>query len=411
MTHRYLHGPAIDQIFADEDASGDVLWALADNQRTVRDLVEYDPVLDQTTVANHLKYNAFGQITSASDPSVEFLYAFTGREWDANAELYYYRARWYDPVVGRFVSEDPIGFLSRDANLSRYVRNDAVNEKDPTGWDMLVSPEGPGHVGVIVELELDTTDGVPSANVDSIDYPDPGEGDDPADSSINRDDYGHSPIPQSQLDLDDALNLGPQRIQLYVDFSGSGVDWGNPIDAYSGVQGVIHIIAHEVSDGERLPTPLFYPGTNPPNVSFPGGRAQQEAFLEWLDDQTDGRIYEHIQHAVGAPGTPVAIPGSGEYATFSPANHCTSFALACIGAYTGESHYNIVQLPNTLIYGPFGIDEDAVEVFLFVAAPGVAIGVSLVETDLIHPVEAEYPDQVLWDHFVDVLGGFWFGDL
>jgi RHS repeat-associated protein len=36
--------------------------------------------------------------------------AFTGREWDPEIGLYYYRARYYDPKVGRFVGEDPIGF-------------------------------------------------------------------------------------------------------------------------------------------------------------------------------------------------------------------------------------------------------------------------------------------------------------
>ena len=127
LTHRYLHGPAIDQVLADEDDLGDVLWPLADNQGTVRDLVD-----DNGDVQNHLTFDAFGKITSESDDTVDHLYAYTGREWDADAELYYYRARWYDPAVGRFVSEDPIG-LGPDANLSRYVGNSPSNATDLSG--------------------------------------------------------------------------------------------------------------------------------------------------------------------------------------------------------------------------------------------------------------------------------------
>jgi uncharacterized protein RhaS with RHS repeats len=45
----------------------------------------------------------------------------------------YYRARWYDPQVGRFISEDPIGFDGGDLNLYGYVVNNPANFRDPTG--------------------------------------------------------------------------------------------------------------------------------------------------------------------------------------------------------------------------------------------------------------------------------------
>ena len=44
------------------------------------------------------------------------IYSYTGREWDPDAQLYYYRARWFDPVVGRCVSEDPAQFGPGDPN-------------------------------------------------------------------------------------------------------------------------------------------------------------------------------------------------------------------------------------------------------------------------------------------------------
>jgi RHS repeat-associated protein len=60
------------------------------------------------------------------------LFAFTGREWDADAGLYYYRARWYDAAPGRFLSQDPLG-LRPDPNPYRYVGNSPTNATDPSG--------------------------------------------------------------------------------------------------------------------------------------------------------------------------------------------------------------------------------------------------------------------------------------
>ena len=57
---------------------------------------------------------------------------FTGRESDGTG-LYFYRARYYDPAIGRFISEDPIGFDGGDVNLYAYVANDPVNLIDPSG--------------------------------------------------------------------------------------------------------------------------------------------------------------------------------------------------------------------------------------------------------------------------------------
>ena len=57
---------------------------------------------------------------------------FAGRERDPETGLYYLRARYYDPVLGRFMSEDPIG-LSGGINLYSYALDDPVNFSDPSG--------------------------------------------------------------------------------------------------------------------------------------------------------------------------------------------------------------------------------------------------------------------------------------
>jgi RHS repeat-associated protein len=78
-------------------------------------------------------------VTSETSAAVDFLFAFTGRERDEESGLQFNRARCYDPGVGRWISEDPIGFAAGDANLSRYVGNypsivsDAFGLAD--GWE------------------------------------------------------------------------------------------------------------------------------------------------------------------------------------------------------------------------------------------------------------------------------------
>jgi RHS repeat-associated protein len=74
-------------------------------------------------------YDSFGNPTSVANSR----YGFTGRESGDVAGLMYYRARWYDPDLGRFMSEDPISFRGGDINLYGYVKNNPINFTDPTG--------------------------------------------------------------------------------------------------------------------------------------------------------------------------------------------------------------------------------------------------------------------------------------
>lgn len=57
---------------------------------------------------------------------------YTAREFDPETNLYFYRARFYDPATGRFLSEDPIGFTA-GIDFYSYVSNDSTNLIDPKG--------------------------------------------------------------------------------------------------------------------------------------------------------------------------------------------------------------------------------------------------------------------------------------
>jgi RHS repeat-associated protein len=84
------------------------------------------------SVANSYDTDAFGRFETRSE-TIANPYTFTAREFDPESRLHFYRARYYEPVAGRFISEDTTGFEAGDLNLYRYVFNNPVNFVDPTG--------------------------------------------------------------------------------------------------------------------------------------------------------------------------------------------------------------------------------------------------------------------------------------
>ncbi len=134
LTHRYLFGDGIDQIEADEQvATGTTLWALTDHLGNVRDVVD-----NSGTVQNHIVYDAFGNIISQSNSSVNFRNTYTGQEFDSESGLFNYGGRYYDPFTGKFIQEDKIGFGGGDTNLSRYVENSPIVFIDPKGESKVI---------------------------------------------------------------------------------------------------------------------------------------------------------------------------------------------------------------------------------------------------------------------------------
>jgi len=81
-------------------------------------------------VQTEYTYESFGR-TTASGASNNSSYQYTGRENDGTG-LYYYRARYYQPELQRFVSEDPLEFSS-GIHLYGYVDNNPSNFRDPHG--------------------------------------------------------------------------------------------------------------------------------------------------------------------------------------------------------------------------------------------------------------------------------------
>ena len=86
-----------------------------------------------TGVSFQYDYDDWGHLTAgAENPGVDHA-RFKGAMWvGSEVELYFMRARWYDPHTGRFLSEDPIG-IDGGLNLYAYAGNDPINFRDPWG--------------------------------------------------------------------------------------------------------------------------------------------------------------------------------------------------------------------------------------------------------------------------------------
>jgi len=82
-------------------------------------------------IVSRLDYNAFGESVSSTGPKPRFRY--TGKLFDDATSLQWNINRWYDVQIGRWASEDPIGFRGRDTNLVRYASNDPLDQVDLFG--------------------------------------------------------------------------------------------------------------------------------------------------------------------------------------------------------------------------------------------------------------------------------------
>lgn len=118
----YLNGPGIDNKLRQTTATGS-LYFVQDHLGSTRALTDAIG-----NVVEQQQYDSFGN----SAGSTRTRYGYTGRERDPDTGLYYYRARFYDPHLGRFISEDPIR-LAGGINQFSYVSNNPQNSIDPTG--------------------------------------------------------------------------------------------------------------------------------------------------------------------------------------------------------------------------------------------------------------------------------------
>jgi len=127
----YSYYPGTDKLQSvrRHDRGDTTFYYLRDNSGNVVALVERNSA--GLALAKRYGYDPLGNSLGGYGVVADAL-QYAGRELDSETNLYYFRARYYDPSVGRFISEDPLG-LSGGMNAYAYARNDPINHNDPTG--------------------------------------------------------------------------------------------------------------------------------------------------------------------------------------------------------------------------------------------------------------------------------------
>ena len=144
---KYFRGLSTDELIAG--------YQYANGQGTPS-IYHHDPLTSVTGISTAdgqtlqtQTYSAFGDRTITTTGTSTNRLKYTGREQDPDTGLYYYRARYYDPSIGRFISEDPLGFQA-GINFYSYVKNDPVDGNDPSGEDTQYSASFGGTAAMVL---------------------------------------------------------------------------------------------------------------------------------------------------------------------------------------------------------------------------------------------------------------------
>ena len=123
---RYVYGVSMDEPLIMVDSGGTLTFLHAD---IVGSIVATSNGSGAETNKN--LYSPFGEITTLGGTT----FGFTGQRYDSELGLYYFKRRHYNPMIGRFLQTDPMGFTDESFNLYSYAQNSTLKYTDPLGLD------------------------------------------------------------------------------------------------------------------------------------------------------------------------------------------------------------------------------------------------------------------------------------
>jgi RHS repeat-associated protein len=146
----YAYWPGIDEPHAMSRGGQTYYFTQDPAGKNISSLVR----ASDNSVQARYDYTPFGTLRSGSFDNVGNSLQFAARQYDSETGMSYFRARYYDPQMGRFLSEDPIG-LAGGINPYSYAANDPINGSDPSGLTECVTihyPEARVSVGGVVTV-------------------------------------------------------------------------------------------------------------------------------------------------------------------------------------------------------------------------------------------------------------------
>jgi RHS repeat-associated protein len=141
LQNRYVYGAGLDEPLIVVSPSLVLTYLHADRSGSIITTTN-----SSGTVTNKNNYSPFGENAAFTGTT----FGFTGQRYDSETGLYYYKARYYSPTIGRFLQPDPVGYTklpctcrceeiecdgtgALQLNLYAYVGSDPLNWKDPLG--------------------------------------------------------------------------------------------------------------------------------------------------------------------------------------------------------------------------------------------------------------------------------------
>ena len=139
LDKKYVWGTYVDELIAIIPAEGisNILYAHQDRQYNLRGLTDASGAL-----VEYYAYSPYGERTAYDSNGTEVdqtavelktEYGFTGRRYDMESDLWYFRARYFDTEMGRFVSRDPLGYVDGFGLYNAYFAQ--LFEMDPSGYN------------------------------------------------------------------------------------------------------------------------------------------------------------------------------------------------------------------------------------------------------------------------------------